>query len=413
MEANGDGDVFSDRDNINHRVSQVHMGDQIYADAITNAWEKGGRKENQEQLLEAFRDTYRRTWSRPMIRSMLVRILPNLARGQSLTRADVVSQNHGPNWQLPDDHEFTSNVDAQHLNKSSKFERRTLALAGRQAFLEYQVQLQRDVFDDAHNIIPSEDRAYFSRRIGSIVLMFIDTRYQRSFHFEPKSPYLGTQQWEAIRSSMKSFGDDESVKHIFVISSIPLMFTTTPLANLAFLVEREKFSSHPELMDQNEKLLDLLVKYAKKTSIIAGDVHLFLHARLCRNKSSSQCLEQWVTSGISPGSTIAMNMIGWMFHFLSIYASSRVVGNWSFTPIQSFTGPNALAVEFAKDTVRFDAILQLNRSQRLQWADWAFSGLGSLIVDVHPYALVATFVSTFFVIAASVYFSRRTPSRTS
>ena len=310
--------------------------------------------------------------------------------------------------QIPDDHEFTSNVDAVHLNSSSPFQRVEVALAGRRGFIEYQMQLHHDVFDDDGNVILHDDFAYFTRRVGSSAFVFLDTRYQRSFHFEDEYPYLGSKQWDMVKKAMETFGMDDSVKHIFVISSIPLMFTTSALADVAYWGEREKFSSYHEVSQSNINLLNLLAQYAHKTSIIAGDVHLFLHARLCP-ESEDQCLEQWVSSGVSPKSTIAETAVGFVFHSASIYGSSRVVDNWSFSPLQCNIGTNALFVEMDSSMERpqFQPVFEPNPTRVFKLKQYVFVDLGNSIAEVSPYIVLTGFISTLVMILVTPYIAWR------
>ncbi len=149
--------------NERNRFGIVHMGDQIYADSIARvaaslpraqlvaaaAAASGPTAENQvaaaivADALAAFRDMYRRAWSRPAMRRVL-RV--------------------GAHFMLPDDHDVINNLDPRMLNStlaaasasaSASAELATanalVVAAGRQAYFEYQQQLRDDwtAADDA------------------------------------------------------------------------------------------------------------------------------------------------------------------------------------------------------------------------------------------------------------------------
>jgi hypothetical protein len=156
------------------RFGMVHMGDQVYADALTpfaNA--------TFQELLLAFRTLYRDNWSRSTMQSIL---------------------RSGAHYMLPDDHEVVNNLDARQWQGSShtvpnppdatdaipvpidspawcalsqqqqavhsalaRMPRANLVLAGRQTFYEYQYALQADYMPSVDHLVhPSviEDAAW-------------------------------------------------------------------------------------------------------------------------------------------------------------------------------------------------------------------------------------------------------------
>src|SRR5690606_19225128 len=74
------------------RFGIVHIGDQVYADQISYA--KNVSLLSFEQLLEGFRNVYRKTWGNPTLQNVL---------------------RNGANWMLPDDHDIINNLDREFL----------------------------------------------------------------------------------------------------------------------------------------------------------------------------------------------------------------------------------------------------------------------------------------------------------
>lgn len=268
------------------RFGVVHIGDQIYADAITRHAASLPRVHDAHSIdiayagaLAAFRDMYRRAWSRSIMKRVL-RV--------------------GAHYMLPDDHDVTNNLDPRvwlpNATRSDKLASRLLSsgavthvaiAAGRQAFFEYQYQLQSDwqaehdalalsesasaalpatalqvlplaltamasensisvrlsadavrvngntAHVSARQLLPSATAsttaaaataaatgsaavlgsatsaqttpfpAYFARQLGAAGILFLDLRFQRTFHASLEHSLLGLDQLTFVRQTIQ------------------------------------------------------------------------------------------------------------------------------------------------------------------------------------------------------------------
>lgn len=195
-----------------------------------------------------------------------------------------------------------NNVDADHFRQG----RNLLLRAGRQALLEYQIQLRTDVMDMTSDGFLSPLDAHYERQIGPIGFVFIDTRLHRTFHYEPDHPFLGERQLRQVSANIERFASDPSVQRVVIVTSVPLMFAPSArLAYLADLVEGDKLASHRLHRRESGALLDLAGRFSNQTTLLAGDVHMYLKSQICPTgqPQSSSCFEQVVTSGLTVAST--------------------------------------------------------------------------------------------------------------
>jgi hypothetical protein len=248
------------------RFGMVHMGDQVYADVVVRHAQAHGFVDSTNATLyyagalHAFRDLYRRSWSRSTMRRVL-RV--------------------GAHFMLPDDHDISNNLDPRmwhdrtkrpseyhlsHVLESGSAVKIAIA-AGRQAYYEYQYQLQFDWSADQDPLVPSSQHnlnsslsctpvhdnapnsvhlnpslisvqgntirisaqplnvnaaaaaepsvptiqhqgrnpfpAYFARRFGATGVVFLDLRFQRTFFSSDVSPLLGDDQLDFVRHAIK------------------------------------------------------------------------------------------------------------------------------------------------------------------------------------------------------------------
>lgn len=130
------------------QAGMVHLGDQLYNDAVAARLLATPTTLQPAAMLTAFRNAYREAWSHPWATVVLRR---------------------GAHWMLPDDHDVVNNLDAwmraAYTNATTDAEWHALALrhlktnftsagvnslpdivvAGHTAYLEYQMQLHRDL----------------------------------------------------------------------------------------------------------------------------------------------------------------------------------------------------------------------------------------------------------------------------
>ncbi len=77
------------------------------------------------------------------------------------------------------------------------------------------------------------------RRVGtSVGFVFADLRLYRSFFNDTVHPMIGSTPFEDFKKRITALGEDENIKHIFVVTSVPLLFITRFLAKIAYLAEK-------------------------------------------------------------------------------------------------------------------------------------------------------------------------------
>jgi hypothetical protein len=153
------------------RLGTVHLGDQIYADALL-AWFRTTRPApTAAAVADAFGELYRATWAAPPVAAVLRR------------RA---------HWMLPDDHDVLNNWDARHYADATL---RPFIDGALQAYARYQQALRLDVDDEVTGPVP----AHHARRIGQMGLLLADVRLARATGADATHPLWGTAQWQFLQ----------------------------------------------------------------------------------------------------------------------------------------------------------------------------------------------------------------------
>lgn len=278
-------------ENEHDRIGMVHLGDQIYADIIGKEY----YMKSYDEILEEFRNIYRKSWSSPYITKVL---------------------RSGFHWMMPDDHDIINNLDEHFIESPLK----NVILAGRQAFYEYQYQLFGDL-DMLKN-----DEIYFFKNISNYGLAVMDFRFSRTFQYDKKNPLLGEKQYELLKSHVHLWNQSKDIEKILIFSAIPFPIMTELAANIVYIAEKEKYMPHPELVDYTVDLLNFLKPYHSKVRLIAGDAHHFAFTKLC--DIDNVCLNQMVTSGITVKSTVIDSLKIYTFTTLLNWFDKRSVKNW-------------------------------------------------------------------------------------
>lgn len=371
--------------NLSSHSGTFHLGDQIYADWIPRQFVASQEKEVTEgqcvpfqALVDYFRYFYRKTWDHAAMNSTL---------------------RLGPNWMIPDDHEIINNANPDYWNgllQPPKQPHLTRAFikyfmrAGVQSFLEYQHQLMRDVprlpqevmscclpFDgqevsdsclahfDAYDqqlfTFVDQPGFRFFTEIGRTAILMLDTRYERTLlsHSprEEEHPWLGSTQFEHLVKELSRLeAKIEDIDHVLIFTGMPVYFSSRFLARLAYWVEGEKYSTHPDLEEDLGQMMELLFRspLQDKFILLSGDLHMYFESEVC-DSYSGKCIPQVITSGMTVGSTALYNMSIFTYyifafglwrpwHFtrtllLSIQYSSMFLAN-NFV-LLSLDGPNA------------------------------------------------------------------------
>jgi len=329
--------VFEDQDTttydeyyLEHQESLwdlvVHMGDQVYADwVMTDYIAKINPSASFDDMLNAFRYVYRCTWKRHSIQRMF---------------------RHGSHMMIPDDHDIINNVDQWMIANNDT--RKAMVFAGKEAFYEYQYQLMRDVSIGSQSMeMVSDEPIYYFRDIGVACLVMLDTRFERTFRYDQKSPLFGEKQLEDMKNFLSRCMNNENrsirIKRALIFTSIPLLYFGENFSHVVYFAEREKYTGHPDLQQDVINFLDYLANTfgTYRVVFIAGDIHQFLNSRIC--KSPSQCFDQLITSGMSIASTISSEakliFVNLVDRFL--FPQPRL-GHWYLTHKNNLEDPSAL-----------------------------------------------------------------------
>ena len=304
--------------------AMLHLGDQIYADSVFRA---PFDNVTFEGMLEAFRGLYREQWGRPLMQRVL---------------------RQGAHWMLPDDHEIVNNFHWYHLQgcktascASTSDDVAIKARAGLQALLEYEVQLYRDVnelTEQLHMGLPPHFHVLFARQVGSLGLLFLDTRLDRALAgLEAQPSLMSLQQLEAVKQHLSAWAEDDTVAHVAVVSSLPLLMHTDWAAEIAYQFDGEQYSGHAMLQNATVQLLQCLMEVPKTKLLVSGDMHLFAQARACLK---GRCVHSVVTSGMTRGATSLNDFKLYAYHFIVTRLTSQSIEGWRWSFQELFFGRN-------------------------------------------------------------------------
>jgi phosphodiesterase/alkaline phosphatase D-like protein len=182
----------------------VHLGDQIYGDtAFTWALNEldgstARPKAVERRILERYRDLYRQTWNHD-------------------ATAEVLAETS--NLMIWDDHEIRDDWGSRCEDKDPDSVDYYIGTLARRVYREY----QRQLWDPAALVAPSEALEYHAHAWGRMGLLFVDQRSGRSFHSDPARPYLGTPQWQWITDSLFR-GQLSQCAVLVVATSVPLAY---------------------------------------------------------------------------------------------------------------------------------------------------------------------------------------------
>ncbi|KAH9321321.1 hypothetical protein KI387_015960, partial [Taxus chinensis] len=180
-------------------------------------------KHYRDDICESYREVYRETWQHPPT----AKCLANCS-----------------NLMIYDDHEIRDNwgdIKDDWKRDSLDF---FVAHCAWIVSLEYQRQLHEDI--DFTNL-QAIKKDYHFHIISNVGLMFLDIRGSRTFHRveDDENPYLGSQQWEDIETSLGKGGFFDKLKMLLVCSPAPLVFLQHAITSTAANVNQlEDFKGH-------------------------------------------------------------------------------------------------------------------------------------------------------------------------
>ena len=92
-----------------------------------------------------------------------------------------------------------------------------------------------------------------------------------------------------MQATLHAWSTDRTLAHVLVASSVPLLYMGTVPSWLLFTAEKERTVDRYDLGNDTRALLDLLP--ADRTTVVAGDIHMYLRTQLC-NAATGACLTQ-------------------------------------------------------------------------------------------------------------------------
>jgi phosphodiesterase/alkaline phosphatase D-like protein len=238
-----------------------HVGDQVYGDsAFADAVDmlrdrKRATKSQEREIIEAYRQLYRRTWN-------------------YRATADVLAS--VPNLMIWDDHEIRNSWGSLACDKDPTSIEHYVGTLARRVFREY----QRQLWDPSATNQPSSGLENHFHVWGRIGAMFVDGRGGRSFQIDPLKPFLGTLQWDQM---IEALGNGQ-----FRNCTVLLVVTPVPLAYMGFGITEYGAEAVEDLYDhwalpahRKEQLefIRLLRRWKaedenREVLVIGGDVHL-------------------------------------------------------------------------------------------------------------------------------------------
>ncbi|KAK8815456.1 hypothetical protein WA158_003668 [Blastocystis sp. Blastoise] len=288
----------------------AHLGDQIYADKLGYMQNNTDHIWTYEEILEGFRDVYRYTFGHPS--------------KQAIYR-------YGSHLMVPDDHEIRDNMYWGHIPKTTD----VFMAAGRQAMYEYQTALYRDIEREGET-----GPVYFNKQIGSIYLSFMDTRFYRVFHNDTQYPLLGMDQWNYWNATWTKAAQDDSVKSVVVLTSVPLMLYNGFFAYiLADIYNDDKYPPHADYMSDTLNIFNAIFGLQDKAKgFIAGDSHIYSYSQICNDKH--YCIPEYVSSGMSNRSTVLPRFLPFYFYSTSLSLSTYPYQGYYHYPKDMFAYKN-------------------------------------------------------------------------
>eukprot|EP00817_Percolomonadidae_sp_ATCC50343_P004267 CAMPEP_0117418710 /NCGR_PEP_ID=MMETSP0758-20121206/426_1 /TAXON_ID=63605 /ORGANISM="Percolomonas cosmopolitus, Strain AE-1 (ATCC 50343)" /LENGTH=217 /DNA_ID=CAMNT_0005199355 /DNA_START=41 /DNA_END=692 /DNA_ORIENTATION=- len=193
------------------------------------------------------------------------------------------------------------NVDRQMIQENHPKKR--FVHIGKTVFHEYQHQLHTSNEEDP--VFWIDEKEYME----DACLFFLDTRYERAFHYDANFPLWGSRQWKHILASMKRCGEATKVFY----TSIPLLNMDEVMAKIVYVAEKERYGSHPDLYPDVDRFLQLVFESnttLDRTVVVSGDIHRYIELSI-KQLHTNKRLKQVASSGISSHSTVSNELKVW------------------------------------------------------------------------------------------------------
>eukprot|EP01080_Neovahlkampfia_damariscottae_P009372 gene9372-1583_t len=357
---------FEDRDdsfwkeleeNEKDRFGMIHLGDQIYADIITKEFKKNNSL-TYDDLLERFREIYRTTWSHPSIKKIL---------------------RNGFHWMMPDDHEIINNLDEHLVNSPIN----QVVKAGKQSFIEYQLLLMRDY--------EGNDDIFFFREIENYGIAMLDFRWKRTFQQEPDSPLLGKKQFNQLKQHVQKWGTSKEINKILIFSQTAGPLLGEQASKLIYWIEKEMYTSHPDILNHTNKMMDIFKPYSSKIKWIVGDLHSFFISKICYDDEYKNCIDHMITSGMTIGSTAANRFPNWLFATYINHLQYTANDHWKIKHIEGYLDKNYGILELGNE-FKWKGVFQKEPSMKGKIFQWLFSNTPIILKSLYAFIMIRLIV---------------------
>jgi hypothetical protein len=271
---------------------------------------------------------------------------------------------------VADDHDWFDNLDERKTGGAWQ----PLVEGAHRAYLEYQVQLSGDLpawaLDESgwpvSGVAPVT--VHMRRVWGNTGVVFLDTRYQRTFVHDADYPFVSHAQLEDVHGWLQAWEEDESVSQAIAVSGVPLGYMEGWMAELAERVELERYPSHQSYGDNAGALLDVLTGASSKLAmVVGGDLHQYAHTRMCHHVHGSRpaystwiddvtpegdCIDNVITSGITRKASTVGELKLWAYDVVirTWFGHTSLYTHWTSTFQDTFLGNNYVTLQLSPST---------------------------------------------------------------
>ena len=264
---------------------------------------------------------------------------------------------------MPDDHEIINNLD-EHFIKSDI---NPVIKAGKQSFIEYQLLLMRDYREN--------DDIFFLREI--------------------ESPLLGELQSKELKKKINEWGNSKNIEKILVFSQIAGPLLGEQASRLIYWIEKEMYTSHPEMLNHTNKMMEIFRPFSSKIKWIVGDLHSFFISLICYDDEYKECIEHMITSGMTIGSTAANRFPNWLFATYINHLQYIANDQWKIKHLEGYLDKNYAVLELGK-SFKWRGVFQKNQSTRGKIFQWLFANTNMILKSIFILILARVIAKNIF-----------------
>lgn len=203
----------------------------------------------------------------------------------------------------------------------------------------------------------------------------IDLRFYRTYHPGDKNTLIGRNQYRWVEKELivfyyfmyiyihQKYENDESIKHIVIVTGVPLLWGNKFYSGIIYAVEKERYTGHKDLFPYTQQLLELIWKYKTKVHLlVGGDHHLYAESLVCYNKTcipqvyiiiiimNLQIIASGFTKGSTTGSEFKLSFLQFcVSHFLDYFPDR----NWYVKFGEIYVYKNYGVINVNKDEIKW------------------------------------------------------------